>query len=215
MPNLPPGTYVVRVDKEDHSSFEQPGIVLRSSTTLRVDGVLVPATTKAEEIYLTADAPRWTSDPARSAPTSRTRWSSACPSAARAPRAAACAAFESVAQAAPEARADLYGTSMSGATSPENRYIIDGLAVNNTAYGIGSTPLSAEFIHEVNVVTGGYLPEYGRSTGGVLNVITKSGSNQFAVHPVEQHHPGRAGGQPQVPAPRGQHARPGTSPRSA
>ena len=69
---------------------------------------------------------------------------------------------------------------MAGATSPENRYIIDGLAVNNTAYGIGSTPLSAEFIHEVNVVTGGYLPEFGRSTGGVLNVITKSGSNKLA-----------------------------------
>ena len=57
VPSLLPGTYVVRVDKEDHSSFEQPGIVLRASTTLRVDGVLVPATTKQEEIYLTSDAP--------------------------------------------------------------------------------------------------------------------------------------------------------------
>src|SRR6201999_1361789 len=64
-------------------------------------------------------------------------------------------------------------------TSPENRLMIDGLAVNNTAYGIGSTPLSAEFVKELNVVTAGYLPEYGRSTGGVMDVVTKTGSNSF------------------------------------
>ena len=31
----------------------------------------------------------------------------------------------------------------------------------------------------MNVITGGYMPEYGRSTGGVLNAVTKSGSNEF------------------------------------
>ena len=36
-----------------------------------------------------------------------------------------------------------------------------------------------EFVQEVNVITGGYMPEYGRSTGGVLNAVTKSGSNEF------------------------------------
>ena len=36
-------------------------------------------------------------------------------------------------------------------------------------------PLSSEFVEEVNVVTAGYMPEFGRSTGGVLNVVTKSG----------------------------------------
>ena len=36
-----------------------------------------------------------------------------------------------------------------------------------------------EFIKEVNVVSGGYMPEYGRATGGVLTAVTKSGSNEF------------------------------------
>jgi hypothetical protein len=84
-----------------------------------------------------------------------------------------------VAEAAPAAKPDLYGTSVAGTTSPENRYMIDGLSVNNTAYGIGGSPLSSEFIKEINVVTGGYLPEYGRSTGGILSATTKSGSNQI------------------------------------
>ena len=31
----------------------------------------------------------------------------------------------------------------------------------------------------LNVVTGGYMPEYGRTTGGVISAVTKSGSNEF------------------------------------
>src|SRR5439155_17986292 len=40
--------------------------------------------------------------------------------------------------------------------------------------------LNFEFIQEMQVKTGGYEAEFGRSTGGIINVITKSGGNQFA-----------------------------------
>ncbi len=40
-----------------------------------------------------------------------------------------------------------------------------------------STPF--DFIKEIQVKTGGYEAEYGQSTGGVVNVVTKSGSNNF------------------------------------
>ena len=40
-------------------------------------------------------------------------------------------------------------------------------------------PLTIEFIDEVNVITGGYMPEYGRTLGGVLSAVTKSGGNEF------------------------------------
>src|SRR6185295_7603875 len=87
--------------------------------------------------------------------------------------------FESVAEVAPGAHNDDFGVSINGTTSPENAYVIDGLSVNNPAYGIVGTPLSVDFVKEVSVITGGYMPEYGRSTGGVLNVVTKSGGNEF------------------------------------
>jgi outer membrane receptor protein involved in Fe transport len=87
--------------------------------------------------------------------------------------------FESVAETVPGAKADQYGVSISGTTSPENQYMLDGLSVNNTAFGVIGTPLSIEFIKEVNVISGGYMPEYGRATGGILDVVTKSGSNEF------------------------------------
>jgi outer membrane receptor protein involved in Fe transport len=53
------------------------------------------------------------------------------------------------------------------------------MAVNDAAYGIGTTPLSADFLKEVTVVTGGYLPEYGRATGGIITATVKSGSNEI------------------------------------
>ena len=64
-------------------------------------------------------------------------------------------------------------------TSPENLYLIDGLSVNNPAYGTLGTPLTSEFVDEVNVITGGYMPEYGRTTGGAISAVTKSGGNEF------------------------------------
>src|SRR5262249_11094918 len=39
--------------------------------------------------------------------------------------------------------------------------------------------LNLDFVQEVEVITGGYNAEYGRATGGVVNVVTKSGSNEL------------------------------------
>jgi outer membrane receptor protein involved in Fe transport len=79
--------------------------------------------------------------------------------------------------------------SISGGSGLDNQYVVDGVNVTNQGYGAlgsysiifgslgNSTPF--DFIKEVQVKTGGYEAEYGQSTGGVVNVVTKSGSNQF------------------------------------
>jgi outer membrane receptor protein involved in Fe transport len=67
-----------------------------------------------------------------------------------------------------------------GASSaPENNYIIDGLSTTDIQYGTSGTNLTMNFVQEVQIMTGGYPAEYGRSTGGVFNVITKSGGNDI------------------------------------
>jgi outer membrane receptor protein involved in Fe transport len=67
-----------------------------------------------------------------------------------------------------------------GASSaPENNYIIDGLSVTDPRYGTSGANLTMNFVQEVQVLTGGYQAEFGRSTGGVFNVVTKSGGNSF------------------------------------
>ena len=69
--------------------------------------------------------------------------------------------------------------SVYGATSAENLFIIDGVNTTNVIKGFQGKSLNPEFIQEVEVKTGGYQAEYGRNTGGVINVITKSGGNEF------------------------------------
>jgi outer membrane receptor protein involved in Fe transport len=69
--------------------------------------------------------------------------------------------------------------SVAGSSGPENNYILDGVSTTDPAFGGGGANLPFEFVQEVEVKTGAYGAEYGKSTGGIFNVITKSGGNDF------------------------------------
>jgi len=79
--------------------------------------------------------------------------------------------------------------SISGGSGLENLYVLDGVNITNTGFGaygtyhrvfgpIGSG-VTTSFIQEVQVTTGGFEANYGQALGGVINVTTKSGSNDF------------------------------------
>ncbi|MCB1041699.1 MAG: TonB-dependent receptor [Acidobacteria bacterium] len=67
-----------------------------------------------------------------------------------------------------------------GSSGPESNYIIDGQNTTNMEYGLNGKRLNFDFVQEVQVKTGGYEAEFGRSTGAVINVLTKSGGNEFS-----------------------------------
>jgi hypothetical protein len=69
--------------------------------------------------------------------------------------------------------------SIYGSTSAENLFLIDGVNTTNVIKGIQGKAINAEFVEEVEIKTGGYQAQYGRNTGGVVNVITKQGGNEF------------------------------------
>ncbi|HSG01942.1 MAG TPA: TonB-dependent receptor, partial [Vicinamibacterales bacterium] len=71
------------------------------------------------------------------------------------------------------------GISIDGSSGSENRFIIDGIDTTSPQVGTSSVPLRAEFLEEVQVKSAGYAAQFGGSTGGVINVITKSGTSQF------------------------------------
>ncbi|MCX5748514.1 MAG: TonB-dependent receptor, partial [Proteobacteria bacterium] len=87
--------------------------------------------------------------------------------------------FGAVIGQAAGSQGDIYGTSIAGATSAENTYIVEGINTTDTGFGGISSNLPNEFIQETEVITGGYNAEYGRATGGIINVVTKSGTNEF------------------------------------
>ena len=74
---------------------------------------------------------------------------------------------------------DSQGNTVYGATGLENNYIVDGLNTTGVLQGAQGKQLNLEFVQEVEVRTGGYEAEFGRALGGSVNVITKSGGNEF------------------------------------
>jgi hypothetical protein len=72
---------------------------------------------------------------------------------------------------------------VAGARPQQNNYRLDGISINdydNAAPGsvIGGD-LGVDAIEEFSVLTSNYSSEYGRTSGGVVNAITRSGTNQF------------------------------------
>ena len=90
--------------------------------------------------------------------------------------------FYSVAQITTGAARDAIGTTFYGSTGAENTYNIEGLNITGGRYGTESKALNFDFIQEVEVKTAGLTAEYGRLTGGLINAITKSGSNDFQAN---------------------------------
>src|SRR5205823_8080927 len=79
--------------------------------------------------------------------------------------------------------------SISGGTGLENNYLADGVSITDGGFGgIGvysrvygslSTGINLSFVKEVQVKTGGFEAQYGKSTGGIVQIVTKSGGNDL------------------------------------
>lgn len=79
--------------------------------------------------------------------------------------------------------------SINGASGLENEYIVNGADTTDPGFGGFGTysrvygPLgngiNFDFVQEVQVQTGGFEAQYGEALGGVINVVTKSGTNQY------------------------------------
>ncbi|HEX5765199.1 MAG TPA: TonB-dependent receptor, partial [Woeseiaceae bacterium] len=71
------------------------------------------------------------------------------------------------------------GVSFGGSSVAENAVYINGLNVTDFYRRIGFSSVPYAFYEEFQVKTGGYSVEFGRTTGGVINAVTRSGSNEF------------------------------------
>jgi len=79
--------------------------------------------------------------------------------------------------------------SIGGASGLENLYVVDGVTITDQAFGsIGTynryhgalgTGINLSFIKEVDIKTTAFEPQYGKATGGIVQIVTKSGSNQY------------------------------------
>ena len=179
IPNLPPGPYVLRLEGDGYKPYSRGGITLRLDSTIRVNAELLPEGLKAEEVVVIGKAPTVDVGSSSTGVVINQEFISRLALSPPGGKGAASRSFESLATVAPGAQSDAFGVSIAGTTSPENAFLIDGVSVSDPAFGILGTPLSSEFVKEMNVITGGYLPEYGKAIGGIYDVVTKSGGNEF------------------------------------
>ena len=167
--SLPPGLYVLTVYYADET-YVRGNILIQVGKDSVVNLTVDSGSPQGETIVLTGTAPiidqgstktglTLTDDYTRNLPTART--------------------FGGVVGQAAGAQGDNYGVSFAGATSAENVYIVEGINTTDTGFGGIASNLPNEFIQETEVITGGYNAEFGRATGGIVNVVTKQGSDDF------------------------------------
>ncbi|HKS26095.1 MAG TPA: TonB-dependent receptor [Thermoanaerobaculia bacterium] len=172
---LPPGVYTVSYKLEGFAAEMRQNITVSLGKETTLDASMKPAA--SGEITVTAEAPVLDTASTSIATNFSTRAIETLPTGRN---------YSSVVQVAPGVSSDANPgnpdqdtISVYGSSGAENSFFIDGMNTTGVEYGFQGKQLNFEFIREVNVKTGGYEAEFGRSTGGIVNVITKSGGNEY------------------------------------
>ncbi|HEX2659811.1 MAG TPA: TonB-dependent receptor [Polyangia bacterium] len=179
--NLAVGTYVVRFyNATSSTNVERGNLAVSAASTLRVDAE-IPSQAAAQETYvIQKKAAAVDVGSGRLGLTLNEEYMTNLP---------LDRTFGDLVLKAPGAFLESSGgVSIAGSSGLENAYSIDGLNVTGMEFGdimnkasnaSGGSNLSLNFIKELQINTGGYRAEYGGAMGGVVSVITKSGSNEF------------------------------------
>src|SRR5205814_1061074 len=71
------------------------------------------------------------------------------------------------------------GLSVSSQRNFSNNFIVDGLSANDDAAGLSGMPYGVDAVDQFQVITSAGQAELGRALGGYVNIVTKSGTNDF------------------------------------
>ncbi|MFO7865584.1 MAG: carboxypeptidase regulatory-like domain-containing protein [Candidatus Aminicenantes bacterium] len=169
---LPPGTYTVTYEMQGFGTLRREGIVIRLGRTFSLDVTLRPAALE-EEVTVVGQSP--VVDVKKSSTTyeiSKEMFS-------KLPRGRDFESIITVASGVNE-ESELLGISFDGASSSENMFYIDGVDTTTMYDGVSGQNVMFEFVEEVQVKSSGYEAQYGGSMGGVVNVVTRAGGNEFS-----------------------------------
>jgi outer membrane receptor protein involved in Fe transport len=191
-PTLPPGLYTVTASQTGFTASQKEGINLAVGTQLKLD-LALPVGGVAGSVTVTSNAEAIDVTTSKTSTNITEKFIDNTPKGRN---------FNTILTVAPgvvydtragSAGAGVSGTSgnnpgggvggysVNGASGSENAFVIDGVEVSNVrnaALGRESA-IPFEFVREVQVQSGGFDAQYGGATGGVVNVITKSGSDEF------------------------------------
>jgi len=182
LPSLPPGTYSLSLQKIGFAPIRQENLKLDVQQTARIDFTLKVGTV-AESIDVTAQAPILDSESSALGQVVESRQVTELPLLGRNPYALAML-VPGVRPAIgvnnlPVDQISTVAFAINGQRSTANQFLLDGApnsAASQNQPVINATP---DLVQEFKVETSNYSAEYGRASGGVFNVITRSGTNGF------------------------------------
>ncbi len=165
---LPPGTYTVDIDQPGFLPFKQEEVKVRIGGTVTLD-ILLELPTAEETVVVTARRPVVDTEKTSMGDNYDDEFLEEVPVDRQ---------YQSVAALAPgvvgSGNPNIHGGSLYS-----NQYLVDGVNTTDPVTNTFSSNFNFDAIKEVQVLTGGLDAEYGYATGGIINLVTKSGGNEF------------------------------------
>jgi outer membrane receptor protein involved in Fe transport len=178
VPALAPGTYTIKVELQGFTSKTRSGVVLALGQAVTVDFSLEIGAA-SEQLTVTADAPLLQVGRTELSSVVNQQFIDNLPINGR--------DFISFSVITPGVAPDrtpqqgassTSGLSFTGQRARSNNIMVDGLDNNDPVVGAVRATFSQEAIREFQVLADSYSAEFGKASGGVVNIVTKSGTNR-------------------------------------
>src|SRR3984893_2547979 len=190
IPNLPPGTYQVSVQKDGFKTLVKPDVVLHTDSVVEINFTMEVGSL-AQSVTIEAGAPVVelssstisgvvTNTAVLELPLNARSWTDL---ATLMPGVASIRALPDVTNPDRLGRGLGNQLTISGGRPQQNNYLINGISMNDYTNGAPGSMLGGNLgvdaIQEFSVLTSNYSAEYGRTSGGVISAVTRSGTNAF------------------------------------
>ncbi len=175
MPAVPAGSYTLEVSLDGFATVQRSGLTLEVGQVATVD-VTLPAAGVSQEVTVTADAPVIERGRTQTgAVVSRTEIEN-LPSNGR-----DFLSFSTVVAGVTGQQMSGQGSGISfnGQRARSNNISLDGVDANGALNGNTRQTISQEAVREFQVVTSQFAPEFGRAAGGLVNIVSRSGTNEY------------------------------------
>ncbi len=174
-PNLPVGEYQITISAPGFKRTVRSGISLGATEVLRVDAVLELGAV-AESVEVTAEIPRLQTETPEVGTTLDNRSLLDLPLSFSSGRRPESFAFS----VSPGVGGTSYTSHINGSTGFSKEMLVDGASITvNQSGDVNAGMISPEALEEVKVQTAGMSAEFGRTQGGIFNLVLKSGTNQI------------------------------------
>ena len=175
--NLPVGHYEISIKKGGFKSFRLDDVELTVAQALTADGVLEPGAVTEEVVVRASEVPPVDLETAQVSNLVDSREISDLPLITRDPY-----SLILLSPGTSQTTSYLGGITVNGSRERNNNFLLDGADNNDTSVPggpSGALSINPDSAEEFRVITNNFNAEYGRNTGAIVDVVTKSGSNGF------------------------------------